>query len=43
MQSIPEKAPSRRERITLYLAGVAAIALPWGYLLFIRPWLRARR
>jgi hypothetical protein len=43
MQGSPEKAPSRRARIALYLAGVAAIALPWGYLLFVRPWLHARR
>ncbi len=33
---------SLRSRLTLYFAGVAAMALPWSFLLFVLPWLRAR-
>ena len=29
--------PSLRFRLVLYLAGMAAIATLWGYLLFVRP------
>jgi hypothetical protein len=43
MENAKEQAPSLRARIILYLVGVAAMAVPWGYLLFVRPWLRARR
>jgi hypothetical protein len=43
MENANEQVPSLRARIVLYLIGVAAMALPWGYLLFVRPWLRARR
>jgi hypothetical protein len=34
---------SLHTRVILYLVGVAATAVPWGYLLFVRPWVRLRR
>jgi CubicO group peptidase (beta-lactamase class C family) len=43
MKDVRPKVPSRRARIILYLVGIAAMAVPWGYLLFVRPWLRASR
>jgi hypothetical protein len=42
MQDDTARVPSLRTRVTLYFVGVAAMAVPWGYLLFVRPWLRAR-
>lgn len=37
MNAIRTGCTSLRFRLTLYLAGLAAIATIWGYLLFIRP------
>lgn len=42
MQDATARVPSLRTRAILYVVGVAAMAVPWGYLLFVRPWLRAR-
>jgi hypothetical protein len=42
MQCTSSETPSLRLRLLLYLGGLAAIAIPWGYLLFIRPWQRAQ-
>jgi len=42
MKRTRAKSYSLRFRLTIYLIGIALIALPWGYSLFVRPWLQAR-